>query len=521
MPGELVLVVDDDETCRRQCRAALEAARFRVEEAPDGETAEQLLHDDLRLRDNLDLVLVDYTMPGRNGLASFHALRRLRPDLAGILVTGHTSLSIAVEALNRHFSQVLAKPLEVGPLLEAVEAALAERRGLLENARLRALTRLYDALNELASLTEVADVYQCVVRLAVSETSAGSASLMLLDEATRELRIVAAEGLPEEVIGQVSVPMGAPVSGWALRHGTILELAPGRPIPEAVRTALNRPQVKAAVCLPLYPAGRPLGVLNLTRLDGHDRFNPGDLEVATVLADDAALTIERLQILQERRERERAATVGRLASTIIHDVRGPVTIIGGAAEMLEDSNPNAATPLDTIRHRVSQLDRMCRQLLSLARDASTTPPEVLPAGELLVDVAAEADEQLGPDGYAFDLGAPTKAHVAVARDELVFALVDLLEAARAMSPEEHPPLLGGQATEDSYEWFLRGRATGPEGWGHDYDTPAALAAGGAPLSLTVVRSILSRYGGRATYDGAATEYELRFSLPRLGDAAAM
>ncbi|MBI2297895.1 MAG: response regulator [Armatimonadetes bacterium] len=321
MPRETVLVVDDDEATRQACRAALETARFRVAEAADLPAAARAIDHLKAASTACDLALVDYLMPEQNGFNVFHHLRRAQPDLAGILLTGHTSLNVAVEALNRSFSQVIPKPIEPRNLLEAVEAALAERRTVLENARLRALTRLYDALDRLASVTAIDGLYQCIVRLAVEEISADSASLMLLDERRMHLYVASAHGHAPPPVGGGKHFYGEPICGWVLRHGVALELAPGKPLPAAVRAAMHRPEVSAAVCLPLCPGGRPLGVLNINRYGGGGGFLPGDLEVATVLASDAALTIQRLVLLEERRRRERAATVGRLASTIIHDRR--------------------------------------------------------------------------------------------------------------------------------------------------------------------------------------------------------
>ncbi|NUQ01491.1 MAG: response regulator, partial [Armatimonadetes bacterium] len=393
MQRETVLVVDDDEHCRQQCRTALEQAGYQVATARSADDALAACNLNPSLRQGCDLALVDYVMPGCDGFATFRRLKAVQPDLAGILLTGHTSLNVAIDALNLGFGQVVAKPIAPPDLVEAVQAALAERKTVLENARLRALTRLYDSLNQLATLVDPEELYRCIIDLAVAETSAHRVSLMLLDERCQWLRVVAATGLDRELASTARQRLGDPVSGWVLSHGVVLELGPDRPVPGPVRAALRRPEVTAAVCLPLYAAGEPLGVLNLSRLESQGGFQPGDLEITSVLAADAALTIQRLNLMQARARRERVATVGRLASTIIHDLRGPVTIIGGAAEMLADTNETAAEPLATIRDGVNELERMCRQLLSFARDSTTAVIEEFALAPFLEQVLADTAEE--------------------------------------------------------------------------------------------------------------------------------
>ena len=185
MRRELVLVADDDETCRRQCRTALEAASFEVAEAADGQAALELVHSHTSHKRGFDLALLDYMMPGRDGFATFRELRGEHADVAGILLTGNTSLSVAIEALNRGFSQVVAKPVDPAALVDAVESALAERRTMLENVRLLALTRLYDQLHQMAAQTDPVELHRHLVELAVTETRAQRASLMLLDQRSR------------------------------------------------------------------------------------------------------------------------------------------------------------------------------------------------------------------------------------------------------------------------------------------------------------------------------------------------
>jgi signal transduction histidine kinase len=514
MRREMVLVVDDDPTARLLCRKLLEGARYEVVAVADGRGAREALTSDPRLRGACDLAVLDYVLPDDNGCHLFHSLRRLRPDLAGLLVTGQASLHLAVEALNFGFSQVLAKPVDAFGLREAAEAALADRRNRLENARLRALTRLYDALGELAAIDDAEQLYTCIVRLARAETNADAASLMLLDEQRAMLRMVAAEGLAADVMRQAQCGLGEPISGWVVRSGVVLELTGAGLVPAAIRPALRRPEVTAALCLPLTYGERPMGVLNISRLHRDQQFRPGDVELATIIATDAALAIGRLKMLAERARGERVATVGRLASTIIHDLRGPVTIIRGAAELLEDEAPEHRRPLRVIARQVSDLEDMCEQLLSFARDASSVVFEEFSLKDLLADVAQDGQQWCRQAGLDWECAVEGDGRVEAARSELTRVLTQLVHAACESAASGSAVHVSGRLASGQVELKLVGCDDAPQRWLTDADAPAAIARGGAELSLALARHIVERHRGAVEVETDSGLYALTLRWPQ-------
>lgn len=511
MERESVLVVDDDEVCRRQCEAILNGASFRVTCAPSGEAAIDLAGRGRSPR-GYDLAVLDFVMPGADGLDTFGELRRLAPDLAGILVTGNTSLNVAIKALNQGFSQVIAKPVDSRELLEAVDAALDERRTVLENSRLQALARLYDSLNQLAGLTDRDELCERIVSLAVTETGADRASLMLL-AAEDQLRVVAARGHGAEALLGATCPAWQPISGWALKHGLVLELGPNRHLPGEVRAHLRHPEITAAVCLPLYAAGEPLGVLNVSHLSAARGFHPGDVELATVLASDAARSLQRLAFLDERVRRERVSTVGRLASTIIHDLRGPVTIIGGAAEMLAETCRGQESEFTEIEAAVGELEQMCRQLLSFARDTGSLAIETVSLRALADELTEAVGEQVQSAGLGWSAEDVADLPVDLARAELLRVLGELVEVAIPPAPAGGRLALSGTVAAGEAVLALSGTAARAADWWAEVDEPTALASGGAGLCLAILRYVAERHRGRVelTIDGES--YRIKLVLP--------
>lgn len=116
-----VLVVDDEETIRELLLKTLALADYEVDLAPDGRTALE------RMRMiQYDLLITDLRMPGVDGLTVIREARRLKADIAVIIVTGYSSEASAIEAINLGVQGYLTKPFRVPRVLAAAAKALGE-----------------------------------------------------------------------------------------------------------------------------------------------------------------------------------------------------------------------------------------------------------------------------------------------------------------------------------------------------------------------------------------------------------
>ena len=90
-----------------------------------------------------DLVLCDYRMPGLNGVEWLKALRRIQPDTARLIMSGHADLDALVGAINEAgISRFIAKPWNDEELVSILGEVLAQRQQTLENQRLADEARL-------------------------------------------------------------------------------------------------------------------------------------------------------------------------------------------------------------------------------------------------------------------------------------------------------------------------------------------------------------------------------------------
>ena len=116
-----VLVVDDESSIRELLAKTLALAEYDVDTAPDGRAALE------RLRlGNYDLLIADLKMPGMDGLTLIREAKRLKADIPVIIITGFSTESSAIEAVNLGVAGYLTKPFRVPQVLAAAARALGE-----------------------------------------------------------------------------------------------------------------------------------------------------------------------------------------------------------------------------------------------------------------------------------------------------------------------------------------------------------------------------------------------------------
>ncbi len=139
MPGEKILVADDDEGIVSICVQMLEREGYEVKGVTDG-----ILAIDLAKKDHFDMLVTDIMMPGLNGIEIFRAIREADPELIGIVITGHGTLYTAVDALKAGFHGFITKPFSYVELCTAVSHALEQNRLEKELVAYRRIDKLRD-----------------------------------------------------------------------------------------------------------------------------------------------------------------------------------------------------------------------------------------------------------------------------------------------------------------------------------------------------------------------------------------
>ncbi|HTP49920.1 MAG TPA: sigma-54 dependent transcriptional regulator [Anaeromyxobacteraceae bacterium] len=118
-----ILVVDDEKLIRWSVGERLQRGGYEVISAESGEEALELLGAQAP-----DLMLLDVRLPGIDGIATLQRALGLLPELAVLMMSAHSTVDIAVEAMKHGAIDFLVKPFPFQALDAAVERALGTAR---------------------------------------------------------------------------------------------------------------------------------------------------------------------------------------------------------------------------------------------------------------------------------------------------------------------------------------------------------------------------------------------------------
>src|SRR5687767_15052739 len=174
-----ILVIDDEAEIRRSVRMILEYEGYEVLEAssgPDGVTMAE--------REAPDLVFLDIKMPGMDGLDALQRIKASNEALPVVIISGHGTVSTAVEATKAGAFDFIEKPLASERVLLTIRNALDQTRLRDENRSLkRAVEVRHQMIGESQPLKQVWD--------AIKRAAPTNATVLLLGESGSGKELVA------------------------------------------------------------------------------------------------------------------------------------------------------------------------------------------------------------------------------------------------------------------------------------------------------------------------------------------
>ncbi|MCK5306006.1 MAG: diguanylate cyclase [Candidatus Omnitrophica bacterium] len=299
-----ILLVEDEKVAREMLKLILEDEGYDVSAFELGYQAV----DKARLN-FFNIAILDLNLPDMDGLEVLQQLKRITPDICGIIITAYPSVRTTVEAIEAEAYDYIIKPYKVEQIKSVIRRGLEKQNLVMENKwLLKKLKIEKDKLEQIliigksmSAILNLDDLVNFIVHKIVEFIPAEKASLLLVDEKTGDLVIKAAKGLSKAASKERRVAADNTISGMVAQQGKPLLVENIEKNSHLRSKNLSRYKTKSFLSLPLQTKDKVTGVFNITDKTSSDIdiFTEDDLKVLSVIIHQAAVAIENAKLYEK------------------------------------------------------------------------------------------------------------------------------------------------------------------------------------------------------------------------------
>jgi len=258
------------------------------------------------------------------------------------------------------------------------------------------VSKLKELSDELISLTNLPKALNLALDMAVDVIGADTASIMLREGDSDVLSVVAARGLPEEVVRNARVRLGDSLAGMVAERGEAVILNSDE-LENGLRDRAHRiNELVSAIIVPVRVDSEVRGVINISKRRGGPCFTDDDLRVLSTLANQTALVLRKIELWEDLQEQviklqqaladlkrtqaelihsEKLASIGQLAGGIAHEINNPLQVIRGRVELMLREFPGESVHAKHLNTVLSHVDRIASIVSGLLRFSRRQPEE--------------------------------------------------------------------------------------------------------------------------------------------------
>ncbi|WP_223033123.1 sigma-54-dependent transcriptional regulator [Hanstruepera marina] len=151
-----ILVIEDEAAIRRVLVKILseENDSYQVDEAEDGLSGIEKIK-----KGDFDLILCDIKMPKMDGVEVLEAVKKIKPEIPIVMISGHGDLDTAVNTMRLGAFDYISKPPDLNRLLNTVRIALDRKELVVENKMLKKkVSKNYEMIGESEAISHIKDM---------------------------------------------------------------------------------------------------------------------------------------------------------------------------------------------------------------------------------------------------------------------------------------------------------------------------------------------------------------------------
>jgi signal transduction histidine kinase/putative methionine-R-sulfoxide reductase with GAF domain len=434
-------------------------------------------------------------------------------DDSDILAALATQAAVSIDN-SRLFMSVTQKNIQLLDTKEQLEHRVRDLKLLFDLEHAMARGQSIEELN-MAVLGEA--MRACEARMgavALRDQEAGTGALYVIDERAKKMR-------------RVPYPDDAGLIGWAIRNDEVLVTSDAendsrrdRELDERVGGAA----AKTAIAVPLEGEHeKPMGAIAIYNKRGGRPFSDEDRELFELITANASTAI-RLQLSREAREREeRLTTIGRLLSSVIHDLKTPLTVISGYVQLMQGSNDAEQREryAELVLRQFDLIGAMQREVLEFARGEKSVLIRKVYLQKFFDDVREQLESELARRGVELVVDVQERGTARFDEGKILRVVHNLARnAVEAMAKKGGGKFVIKVTRDKSDDTLLLSFSdTGPGipkeiEHRHFQSFVTSGKKGGTGLGLAIVKKIVEEHGGSITVQSSGRGATFKLRIPQ-------
>ncbi len=305
-----ILVIDDDSGVRQIFNDSLSEIGYEVSAV--GSPCAGL---DIIKKESIDLIITDIMMPEMSGIDFLRSVRSKNADLPVVMITGHPSVDVAVQAMKEGASDFISKPFNLAHARLVIKKAMEEGRLRKENKALlsrvmkvdklkpiskklsekvRELSVLYSMSEALHRPFNTSELLEKTVEIATGVTYAKRAGLWMFDMGNSNLLLKASHGMKD--VKRIRVP----IKDAGLINNVIREkrYVFSEDYKDCICGEYKEGFRHPFLCVPIIIGKEICGILHLCEKIAGTNFTDNDVSLIENLTEKASLKLENLALYE-------------------------------------------------------------------------------------------------------------------------------------------------------------------------------------------------------------------------------
>jgi signal transduction histidine kinase len=385
----------------------------------------------------------------------------------------------------------------------AISLVNARLYGILDN-RARELDLLFNLEKELSRAYDVNEVLKRLAKLTPPALDAEHCMIMFLDEDGKSVSNRVSDHLKDENLKEIPFSTESGIIGQVLKkQHTYLtnDAQKDKSLDPQVVKALGL-NLRHVICTPLMSDEKITGVLFLFNKRGeHGYFTSNDKKILESISSQIARGVETYRLKEEKMKADRLSAIGNMMSTIVHDLRTPMTNIYGFVDLMldEDDHDTRDEYAQIINDQIKILTNMTTDVLDFAKGKTTILPRKVPVDRLVKDFAKFFEEDTKKKGYNFVWAVKTSSMVYIDPEKIQRVFMNIMKNALEAMKKGGTFSIIAESKDDKILFSLSDTGTGIPDEIKDKLFDSFVTSGkkgGTGLGLAIVKKVIEEHKGK-------------------------